>query len=204
MLASIHLIFPFVLSHPIKRIAANRSTPLESIFERVVEQQLVGVSSPCIFLSGGLDSSLLAYFLARLSSGRTTAVTLGFPSICGIDETESAKSFASSLGLDHHVYPITSKELDLQFDSYLACLDQPSIDGLIHFVSSESAKLGFKVAYSGLGADELFYGYPHMSFQSSAKYVQTRCLRYHGLPRSDLLSLVQQRIDFANLQSLDC
>ena len=185
-------------SPPLSALAATRSTPLESIFERVVEQQLVGVSSPCIFLSGGLDSSLLAYFLASLSSGRTTAVTLGFPSICGIDETESAKSFASSLGLDHHVYPITSKELDLHFDSYLACLDQPSIDGFNTFlISSVSAKLGFKVAYSGLGADELFYGYPHMSFQSSAKYVQTRCLRYHGLTREDIFSLVQPRIVFA-------
>ena len=185
-------------SPPLSALAATRSTPLESIFERVVEQQLVGVSSPCVFLSGGLDSSLLAYFLASFSSDRTTSVTLGFPSTCGIDETESAKSFASSLGLDHHVYPITSNELDLQFDSYLACLDQPSIDGFNTFlVSSESTKLGFKVAYSGLGADELFYGYPHMSFHSSAKYVRTRCLRYHGLTRADLFSLVQPRIDFA-------
>ena len=75
-------------------------------------------------------------FLASLSLERTTAVTLGFPSICGIDETELAISFASSLGLDHHIYPITSNELDLQFDSYLACLDQPSIDGFNTFLVS--------------------------------------------------------------------
>ena len=36
-----------------------------------------------------------------------------------------------------------------------------------------------------------------MSFHSSAKYVRTRCLRYHGLTRADLFSLVQPRIDFA-------
>ena len=52
-------------------------------------------------------------------------------------------------------------EFEALFDDFMSCMDQPTIDGLnVYLVSYVAAKLGLKVALSGLGGDELFGGYP--------------------------------------------
>jgi asparagine synthase (glutamine-hydrolysing) len=56
---------------------------------------------------------------------------------------------------------ISEKEALDSFEGWLAAMDQPSIDGLNTFIISKAVReRGIKVALSGLGADELFGGYP--------------------------------------------
>lgn len=109
-----------------------------------------------VFLSGGIDSAVIATLAA--SRGRAlTAFTVGF-SGKPFDETEAARATAQALGIRHVVVDRAGSPPD--FERFFASMDQPSVDGLnTWIVCGAAAEAGFKVALSGLGADELFCGY---------------------------------------------
>ncbi len=109
-----------------------------------------------VFLSAGVDSTLIAT-LAADAKLDVTAITLGLPGH-GLDEAAQAAQTARRLGIPHQVVNITDEDID--FDAFFASMDQPSIDGLNTYLVAQAAKrVGFRVALSGLGADELFAGY---------------------------------------------
>jgi asparagine synthase (glutamine-hydrolysing) len=109
-----------------------------------------------VFLSGGIDSTVIAT-LAAGQGQDLTAFTVGFPGKA-FDETEAARATAQALGIRHVVVDRVGSPPD--FDRFFASMDQPSVDGLnTWIVCGAAAEAGFKVALSGLGADELFCGY---------------------------------------------
>ena len=120
-----------------------------------------------VFLSGGLDSCLIAALVAREARAAGAepprAFTLSFDRLAGtpLDEVPFAQEVARALGLPHTVARVGREDfLDL-WSGALAAMDQPSIDGLNTYVVARAAhEAGIKVALSGLGGDELFGGYP--------------------------------------------
>lgn len=120
-----------------------------------------------LFLSAGLDSSLLAALAARearrLGAPLPTALTLRLAGTEGTpaDEAPLAARTARQLGLPHEVRTLDLGQLATRFPEILAAMDQPSIDGANTFLISEVAhQAGFRVVLSGLGGDELFGSYP--------------------------------------------
>jgi asparagine synthase (glutamine-hydrolysing) len=120
-----------------------------------------------LFLSAGLDSSLVAALAARearrLGAPLPTALTLRIAGSEGTpaDEVPLAAETARVLGLRHEVRTLDLHQLASRFDEILAAMDQPSIDGANTFLISEVAhQAGFRVVLSGLGGDELFGSYP--------------------------------------------
>ncbi|MFO0424325.1 MAG: asparagine synthase (glutamine-hydrolyzing) [Planctomycetia bacterium] len=113
-----------------------------------------------IFLSGGIDSATLAA-VARSHLSPVNTFAVGFESAGGTDELPDAAATARVLGT-HHVQTVLDDEwIQLQWREWLASADRPSIDGLNTFVVSGVVKQGgATVALSGIGADELFGGYP--------------------------------------------
>jgi asparagine synthase (glutamine-hydrolysing) len=80
------------------------------------------------------------------------------------DEVPGARELAKRYGINHHVRTVTRSEFEKDLPQILASMDQPSVDGInTWFASKAAAELGLKVVISGVGGDELFYGYP--SFQ---------------------------------------
>src|SRR5207237_5515202 len=70
-------------------------------------------------------------------------------------------AFAAALGTDHRASWISLADMEEQRDALFDAMDQPSIDGVnTFFVSLAARRAGLKAALSGLGADELFAGYP--------------------------------------------
>ena len=109
-----------------------------------------------VFLSAGVDSTLIAA-LAADAEVEVSAITLGLPGH-GLNEAAEAAKTARALGLPHEVLEIADEDID--FDAFFASMDQPSIDGLnTYLVAQAASQAGFRVALSGLGADELFAGY---------------------------------------------
>ena len=115
------------------------------------------------FLSGGLDSSVVVAMMKEQGASdlRTFTVVLpGHPA----DEAEAAEAIARHLGTRHEAVPLCEGAEDEWLDEAIGAMDVPSVDGLnTWLVSRAVARAGVKVVVSGLGGDELFYGYPSFS-----------------------------------------
>lgn len=130
---------------------------LDSVRHHLVSDVPVG-----IFLSSGIDSTAITSLAAECGANLRT-VTLGFEEFRGTtdDETVLAGRVAGRFGAHHDCIWIGRREFEQCVDEFLHEMDQPSIDGLnTWLVSRAAARMGLKVALSGLGGDELFGGYP--------------------------------------------
>jgi asparagine synthase (glutamine-hydrolysing) len=126
-----------------------------------------------VFLSAGLDSSLLASLATtELGLGNLRTVTLGFEEYKGTEHDETILSNVTARQLEsiHRTTWISANEFSTCLDHLFYSMDQPSIDGVnTYFVSKITVDSGLKVALSGVGGDELFGGYP--SFTKIPKMV---------------------------------
>jgi len=112
-----------------------------------------------LFLSGGLDSAVLAGLANQSVSHPIRTFSIGFEE-AGYSEAEEAAATARHLGCEHHAAVITGQRVVADLDRLLAAMDQPTGDALNVFYASEVAKAGgVRVVLSGLGSDELFGGY---------------------------------------------
>lgn len=169
--ASIESLF---LQSPSEHVADTAGT-LADALHGSVQDHLVADVQVGVFLSAGIDSTLLASQVAELSSSPPVAVTLGFEEFRGTerDETVLASEVARALKLDHHVYWLGADEFLQDLEHALSAMDQPSIDGInTYFVSKAAKAAGLKTVLSGLGGDELFGGYG--SFSELPRWLRMR------------------------------
>lgn len=145
----------------------------DSVAAHMVADVPVGV-----FLSAGLDSTMLAACAARHGALRT--VTLGFDEYVGTrqDEAALAAIVAEQLGAQHRLHRFNAADFANDREALLHAMDQPTIDGInTWFVAKAAAAQGLKVALSGIGGDELFGSYP------SFRQVPALQRRMHPLAR---------------------
>src|SRR3990167_8817429 len=131
-----------------------------------VKHHLVADVDVGVFLSAGIDSSVLTSAASELTNKKLHTVTLGFEEYKNSekDETILASEIAKLFHTDHHNTWIDKSFAKTHFEKIIHGMDQPSIDGInTYFVSLITKQTGLKVALSGLGADELFAGYPLFS-----------------------------------------
>lgn len=148
---------------------------LTDSLRKSVEYHLVSDAPLGVFLSGGLDSAVIASLAKEIKGRDIVTVTVGFPEDAALDETREARKTAEFLGTDHHEVTLAPAEIIESFSSYLNAIDQPTVDGFNTFlVAGATKKLGLKVALSGLGGDELFGGYA--TFQDIPRVLKWRAL----------------------------
>jgi asparagine synthase (glutamine-hydrolysing) len=118
-----------------------------------------------VFLSGGIDSSVVTALAAQQSAKPLHSFSLGFdqPSY---NESVYAKRVASLFKTTHHEEILTLGQTADLFSSVMRLLDEPLADASIipTYVLSKLAAQHVKVVLGGDGGDELFAGYP--SFQA--------------------------------------
>jgi asparagine synthase (glutamine-hydrolysing) len=134
-----------------------------SVRDRVIADVPVGV-----FLSGGLDSSLMTAFALKVSPDLTAfSVRIGRDSF---DETPHAIEVARHLGVRHHVVALDDVDLTVAFDAIAEKLGEPLADSslLATYLVCRAARDMMTVALGGDGADELFLGYPNFAMQRFA------------------------------------
>jgi asparagine synthase (glutamine-hydrolysing) len=133
--------------------------PLRAELARAVELRLVSDVPLGIFLSGGVDSSVLTNLAARAGDGRIRTFNVGFEE-AGYDESAHARAVAAAVGAEHQEIRLTQRRFRAQMGDALACLDQPSFDAInTYFVSRAVREAGITVALAGTGGDEVFGGY---------------------------------------------
>jgi asparagine synthase (glutamine-hydrolysing) len=136
-------------------IAGLRVRLEDSIHAHVLADVPVGA-----FLSGGLDSAVVAGLMSRASGNVLKTFSIGFEED-DFSEADYAETTAKHIGAVHHTRMLTGDEVARDLESILAAYDQPTGDGINTYYASQTAQEGgVKVALSGLGGDELFGGYP--------------------------------------------
>jgi asparagine synthase (glutamine-hydrolysing) len=111
------------------------------------------------FLSGGIDSSIIASIAKEFHPGIKT-FSVGFERN-GFSEIDVAKETAEKLGLENISYVITPEEYMNEIPKIMWHMDDPLADPAcvpLYFVAREARK-HVTVVLSGEGADELFGGY---------------------------------------------
>lgn len=149
---------------------------LERLLANAVRRRLVSDVPLGVFLSGGIDSSIVAGLMARESSAPVMSFSIGFEE-ASYDESRYARLAASTFGTDHHERILSAAECADELPGIVSRMDVPMADASCAptWLLSGVARERVTVALGGDGADELWAGYEH--------YIGYRIAqRYNALP----------------------
>ena len=127
---------------------------LDTALRESIAIRLAGCSRPALFLSSGVDSTLIAAIAATLRPD-TTAITVGFDE-AGFDEAPQAAAIARRLGLPHRVLRFGHAELLSAFERCAAGMEQPTADPSLPatVLALDHCRQHFDAVLEGTGADE--------------------------------------------------
>ncbi len=146
---------------------------LDKLFDESVGMRMIADVELGSFLSGGIDSSLILYYMHRNSTKRINTYTLGFEGARQYDETDDAKIMADFFDTNHTEIVIDPNAAEL-LPKMVRHFDEPFGNPtalLIHELTKETRKLA-TVALAGDGGDEIFGGYPRYEAIKLAEKVQ--------------------------------
>lgn len=134
---------------------------LSELVTQTVKSRLIADVPVGLFLSGGLDSSLLASLAAQQVPGIQT-FSIGFDSQRH-DESGYAWEVADYVGATHHHFMFQVDEFRTLIPEVIATMDEPLGDQamLPLYALAREASREVKVVLSGEGGDELFAGYSY-------------------------------------------
>ncbi len=136
------------------------SQEVRRLVEDAIREHLLSDVPVGCFLSGGIDSSIVALIAARYCERQLETFTVGFPNDV-LDERTFARQVAKQAASNHHEIEVDHQQCQQWIVDAVQAMDCPSADAINTFIVSKAvAQCGMKVAFSGLGADELFGGYP--------------------------------------------
>jgi len=160
-------------------LADNKSAveQLCNVLGKSVSEQLVSDVPLGAFLSGGVDSSTITALAQRALNGsgnRISSFNVRFWED-SYDESERAASIARDIGSRHTI--VDAKQLTFNrttIEQIIAGLGEPfgDISSLAVFTLCQHVRPYVKVALSGDGGDELFFGYSGMYKQAFAQKLQ--------------------------------
>src|SRR5712692_8956248 len=132
---------------------------LAAVLEEGLRLHLASDVPLAVFLSGGVDSSVMANLAQRAAQSPIHTFTLAFEEH-ELNEGPMARQIAAAIGTQHHEVVLTEGHFVENLEAALDSLDQPTFDGLnAYYMSHAIRAAGFTVALSGTGGDELFGGY---------------------------------------------
>ena len=133
---------------------------LDDVLGKSVKDRLVADVPLGIFLSGGLDSSTIAYYASKFHKGSVKTFSIGFKE-ASFDESAYARKVSAFLGTEHYEKILSVQDcMDIIVDIGEK-LDEPMADASIvpTYLLSKFARENVTVAVGGDGGDELFCGY---------------------------------------------
>jgi asparagine synthase (glutamine-hydrolysing) len=219
MLPAGHAIFangkPWQFKHPFQPLPSLVSPPVEEVLseirrrlENAVKKRLMSDVPVGVYLSGGVDSSIIAAMM-RPYTVDLHSFTAGMP---GAPDLEAARKVAGYLDATHHELVYTEEDVKKSLPEvikYLESFDAPLVRSAVPmFFVSRVASEHVKVVLSGEGADELFAGYEYLNGFSDHKRLRrelsdiTIRLQDTNLQRADRMSMahgLEARVPFLDL-----
>src|SRR3954466_12594153 len=183
---------------------------------RAVRQQMMGDVNVGVFLSGGLDSSLVAAIASRIANERGRGLPT-FP-VCpqASADLAAARTVAEHLGRDHVEVTYTAAEALESLPNVVRAIE--SFDpGLVrsavpNYMLARTTRQHVKVVLTGEGADELFAGYEYMRdfTEPAALHAElertVRSLHNLNLQRCDRVTMahaVEARVPFLDREVIE-
>lgn len=146
------------------------------LLKEAVRSQLMGEVPIGVLLSGGVDSSAIAYLLRELGAN-LTSFNIGF---ADLNEFEFSRAVAHKVELPHVEVVVEPKDFITDFDEVVTFLDEPIADPACFplYQLCKELKKQVIVVLSGEGGDELFAGYPQYQDVSSSAVIMERFNRF--------------------------
>ena len=147
------------LDRPLEGTEEQLTDELEALMVDAFRLRMVSDVPVGVFLSGGIDSSVVTALLQRHHGGIKT-FTIGF-SEDKYDEAPHARAVAAHLGTDHTERRLETDEAKRTLPRWAELYDEPFADssGIPTYLVSKVASEQVKVVLSADGGDELFSGY---------------------------------------------
>lgn len=192
------------ITDPQTAVAGVRDRLRRAVAKRLVADVPVGV-----FLSGGLDSSLIAALARELTSGALHSFAVG---LRGSDDLRYAARVAEALGTVHHEYAYDVEDLEAALPTVIAHLESfdPALvrSAIPTYFAARLARQHVKVVLSGEGADELFAGYAYLRRLDRQRLHRelravTAALHNTNLQRVDRMTMahgLEARVPFLDLE----
>ncbi len=145
---------------PDERTDEEHLAHLEEALLDAVKSHLVSDVPVGIFLSGGIDSSLVTALARDLYSEPLKSFSISYPGH-RYDESRYALMVSDIFGTEHYEFPYEPGDIEKNIRTLISFFDQPLADPAALPLSflSEKASGHIKVVLTGDGGDELFAGY---------------------------------------------
>jgi asparagine synthase (glutamine-hydrolysing) len=141
----------------------------ERVEDSATHHMIADVDLGC-FLSGGLDSSIVASLMASRTDQKINAYSIGFEGQSESSELPFARDAAQRAGVNLHEILLTAKDFTEIMPKLSGTLNGPFSEpaDVAMYRLSQAAARDVKVVLSGEGADESFAGYPKYAFDNLA------------------------------------
>jgi asparagine synthase (glutamine-hydrolysing) len=144
----------------------SRASACENIrtgLNSAIKRQLLSDAPIGVFLSGGVDSSLITLLANEEKQDALKTISIFFDEK-DYDERMFQQIVLNQISGENFSHLVTLKEFQHLFPKIIGDMDMPTTDGInTWFISKYAHESGLKAVLSGLGADELFGGYPSFS-----------------------------------------
>lgn len=140
-------------------LADNYEVDVYDLLDEAVKKRLIADVPVGAFLSGGVDSSIIVYFMSKyISNLKTFSVKFDYNDF---DESKWARVISDKFGTEHHEIEFTAKDVEADIPALVNSFDEPFGDTSMipTYLVSKVAKKHVTVCLSGTGGDELFAGY---------------------------------------------
>ena len=150
----------------------DAKTELSLVLSDAVSSRLFADVPVGVFLSGGVDSSIISALAAKISSTKVKTFSVKFNEK-GFDESAYAQQVANHLDTDHHVIECNYKEGIELIESFSTYYDEPFADSsaIPSMLLAKYTKNHVTVALSGDGGDEAFIGYQRYHSIQETNYI---------------------------------
>jgi asparagine synthase (glutamine-hydrolysing) len=136
------------------------SKKLEHLLIKIIKEKMVSDVPVGVFLSGGIDSSLIAALAQRVSRHKLHTFSVGIDSVA-IDESNKSQLVAKKIKSHHHHIQFSTKDIANYWKTLIQTHNELICDPALFptFLLAKEAKKFCTVILTGEGADEIFSGY---------------------------------------------
>ena len=133
---------------------------IHDALKQSINRQLIADAQIGVFLSGGVDSSLITLLADEQKKAQLKIISIFFNEKA-YDESAYQNLVLNKIQGDKFTHLVKKEDFAVSFSQIMQSMDMPTTDGINSwFISKYAQQDGLKAVLSGLGADELYGGYP--------------------------------------------